>query len=817
MANPSSETNHREAVHVTLVTRPDQHLIPRAESFRHLDLLVRAASHPPVASSEREPLTLALVLDRSGSMSGAKIETAKRAALAMLERLDERDTVAVVVFDDQIDVLQAAARVTPAVKQQVRTQLQDVGARASTALHEGWLTGCKAIASEELTPPERGVARCFLLTDGLANVGLTDPEQIAAQAADIRLRAGIGTSTFGVGDDYAEELLSPMSEAGGGRFHNLRTAGEIASTFVGELGELLATVASNVTLELEVEPGVIVEVVSTFWATPAPDDPARWMISLGELFGGEERHAVVRLGFQDHPHREEQAVRVRVHWTAQGREHTSSWVEEHFTYADEATVAAEHVDATVLEVAGQHLADRTHREALRRSKSGDVAGAVGMIRASSAMLARYAMAAPSLAPEVAEMDLMQAEIAEGPILSARSKELYYQRQARTQGKRDLRGAAAPTPPPAATGPAAPQPAPRAQAERLLAKYIKSSVAWPQALPNALPEELVRDRMRGCLLWGAVGDALGRPLEGLTAEEIRSRYGPEGLTRFLPPLDWRSGPKGTWTGTTALTIELARSLVASDGHLRPEDFAQRLAHWQPNGRPVDRTTEHARQILAAGTPWWQTQQHGDANPGAAVRVAPVGLAHAFDANPLALRQEAVLSALVTHADAPSVAGAVALAAGVAWLLREAARGADAVDAVAFIQFVTAAIAGMEPPASGDLPRLAKRLRELPTALATPEQAFERLDNGTSVYDAVPAACFCFLRSPNDPRQVVLQAANLGTMASSVASMAGQLAGAWIGGERLWRDATPWWDELEARDELRGLADQVAALTLKDARR
>jgi ADP-ribosylglycohydrolase len=102
-----------------------------------------------------------------------------------------------------------------------------------------------------------------------------------------------------------------------------------------------------------------------------------------------------------------------------------------------------------------------------------------------------------------------------------------------------------------------------------------------------------------------------------------------VTRFLPPLDWRSGPTGTWTGVTALTIELARSLVASDGHLQAEDFAQRLAQWQPNGRPVDRTTEMARQALAAGVPWWQVRGHGDAGAGAAVRVAPVGLAHALD--------------------------------------------------------------------------------------------------------------------------------------------------------------------------------------------
>ncbi|HEY7983187.1 MAG TPA: hypothetical protein VID73_03405, partial [Ktedonobacterales bacterium] len=85
MSNPGSNGNGAsagDAVRVTLDARPDQRLIPHKESFRHLDLAVRAVKNASAAPREREPLTLALVLDRSGSMSGGKVETAKRAALA---------------------------------------------------------------------------------------------------------------------------------------------------------------------------------------------------------------------------------------------------------------------------------------------------------------------------------------------------------------------------------------------------------------------------------------------------------------------------------------------------------------------------------------------------------------------------------------------------------------------------------------------------------------------------------------------------------------------------------------------------------------
>src|SRR5262249_54012326 len=162
---------------------------------RYVEFVVRADDAPDAPATDRPPIALALVLDRSGSMSGDKITTAKRAALAVLQRLDERDTLAVVVFDEHIDTIQPLARVTDAVKANVRAELDRIGARGSTALHEGWLTGCNALVADEIAALEPGIARCFLLTDGLANVGLTDAEQIASQAAGVRAHAGIRHGT----------------------------------------------------------------------------------------------------------------------------------------------------------------------------------------------------------------------------------------------------------------------------------------------------------------------------------------------------------------------------------------------------------------------------------------------------------------------------------------------------------------------------------------------------------------------------------------------------------------------------------------------
>ncbi len=466
VTNTDDGRQDRAGARVTLVARPERHLIPHTASQRSVDLVVRVEDAPDAPAANRPPIALALVLDRSGSMSGNKIATAKRAALAVLQRLDERDQLAVVVFDEHIDTIQPLARVTEAVKAHTRAELDRIGARGSTALHEGWLTGCNTLAADEHAAQEagaharherehehehgRGVARCFLLTDGQANVGVTDVEQIASQAGGIRERAGIGTSTFGIGADYAEELLGPMAEAGGGRFHHLRTPDEIATTFVNELGELLATVASNVELDLQVEPRVEVAFISTYRHHPTQDrtadqgtgqgtePPTRWTITLGDLMSGEERHAVVRLGFAETWRREEQAMRARVRWVADGAERATDWQELRFTYARDEECAAEQPDAEVLRMAGQHQSDRAQRLALRESKAGDLASARATLDAAASAIAAYAGDDAVLADELAAIEELKQQMAYAPLRSLDAKERYLMSQAKTWGHRDLR-------------------------------------------------------------------------------------------------------------------------------------------------------------------------------------------------------------------------------------------------------------------------------------------------------------------------------------------------------------------------------------------
>ena len=401
MENENQPVDGRAAV--SLTARPERRLIRPSGSHRHVVFTARADERPAAVARERLPLTLGLVLDRSGSMSGAKLDTARQAALALLNRLDARDRVAVVIFDDEIGVLQALTHATPEAKDVLRAKLGGVQAGGSTALHQGWLTGCNAIASEQ--EPARGqtVAHCMLLTDGLANVGLTDPERIATEAGGVLKKTGISTSTFGIGD-YDENLLGPMAVKGGGQFHHLRHTGDIATTFVGEIGDLMGVAASQARLEIEPEAGVTVEVVSAFDVEVVPGRLARWSVALGNLIGGEEKPLVARFGFPPQQGQSSRLARARLVWFEDGAERATDWQTIAFDYASHEACDAEPRDADVMRLVGQHHSWRAQREAMREFKHGDRQNAQRRLRAVSRHIQVYANGDPALLAELQALE-----------------------------------------------------------------------------------------------------------------------------------------------------------------------------------------------------------------------------------------------------------------------------------------------------------------------------------------------------------------------------------------------------------------------------
>jgi len=228
---------------------------------RHLIATIETPDEVPAAqqvktSSGREPLHFCAVLDISGSMSGDKIDAAKRAVRSAVGRLQDGDVFSLVTFATDVRCPLSARRVDANLRRVIRSSLSEIRAGGQTALCGGLELGLS-----QALDARQGTNLVLVLSDGQANVGETDIEVIGRRAMDARAQ-GVTVSSLGVGRDYNEALMAEIAIDGGGRFYHLADADQIEAYLTGELGEMASLAARNATLVLDLPSGASVRALS---------------------------------------------------------------------------------------------------------------------------------------------------------------------------------------------------------------------------------------------------------------------------------------------------------------------------------------------------------------------------------------------------------------------------------------------------------------------------------------------------------------------------------------------------------------------------
>ncbi len=232
----------------------------------------------------RMPINTSFVLDRSGSMSGSKLQHTKRAVEFAISHLDPEDYASVVLFDDNIDVLSPHIKVTE--KDSITQLIRGVSSGGCTNLSGGLLKGMELV--KDVAGEDR-VNRVILLTDGLANKGITEPGKLVKMVREIYSQ-NISVSTMGVGDGFAEDLLVDMAEAGNGNFYFIASPDEIPGIFEQELSGLLSVTGQN--LSLSTTPRDNVE-VTRFLGYPARLADGTVYVNLPDMYNGDTKTVLI--------------------------------------------------------------------------------------------------------------------------------------------------------------------------------------------------------------------------------------------------------------------------------------------------------------------------------------------------------------------------------------------------------------------------------------------------------------------------------------------------------------------------------------------
>jgi len=237
--------------------------------------------------TERPPVNLTLVLDRSGSMSGNKIARAREAALAALHRLGAKDLFSLVIYDHTVRTLVPPQ--SPTVNSDwIEQQIRSIATGGNTALF-----GAVSQGAAEVRKHLGGdyVHRVLLLSDGLANVGPSSATDLGRLGAAL-LKEGISVTTIGIGNDFNEDLMANLAERSDGNHYFVESSRDLPRIFALELGDVLSIVARKVIIEVDCPDGIhplrIIGREGRIRGNTVE-------LHLNQLYGGQQKYALIEV------------------------------------------------------------------------------------------------------------------------------------------------------------------------------------------------------------------------------------------------------------------------------------------------------------------------------------------------------------------------------------------------------------------------------------------------------------------------------------------------------------------------------------------
>jgi len=254
----------------------------RSEIFVTVDLT--GAEQP---GSSRTPVNLALVIDRSGSMSGEKLAQAKQAARHLVQQLQAADRLAIIHYGSDVKVLPGMPA-QPENRERMLSFVDGIWDEGGTNISAGLES-----ARNELVPVSGSfkVNRAILISDGQPTEGVTDDHALISLVQQMRAQ-GITVSSIGVGTDFNEDLMQSFAEYGSGSYGYLRETAQLATLFQKDLRQASTTIARGVELSFDLPEGMQVAEVLGYRFTQAGQSVR---VALSDFSAGQVERVVARV------------------------------------------------------------------------------------------------------------------------------------------------------------------------------------------------------------------------------------------------------------------------------------------------------------------------------------------------------------------------------------------------------------------------------------------------------------------------------------------------------------------------------------------
>jgi len=257
------------------------------------EMVVMASLNAITANFKGKSVDLELIIDKSGSMSGKKMDLVLKTILFIVKTLRSRDRLGLICFDSNLHPKTSLIYMTPQNKELLKDIVGKIRVGTMTNISAALFAGIQAFKKTKSDDTTKAI---FLLTDGEANEGIRKIDQLV-QIMKVQLEelsADVVVHTFGFGNRHKADFLLQMAEAANGSYFNIEDIDSVPTAFGTLLGGILTMVAHNIELEFSMCNGITLKgLVSPFKMETNGDGGIR--VFIGDMYAEEERNALVRI------------------------------------------------------------------------------------------------------------------------------------------------------------------------------------------------------------------------------------------------------------------------------------------------------------------------------------------------------------------------------------------------------------------------------------------------------------------------------------------------------------------------------------------